>query len=99
MKESLKEASGDINIRKLAVEILGMIVAFALALFLPAGTIRWIEGWFFLILFFSFIIVISVWLLKHDPALLQERMTGLGRPDQEAWDRVIMSLVLIFFII
>lgn len=89
----------NINIRKLSAEILGMFIAIALALFLSAGTFSWIAGWIFLILFFGFIVIISVWLLRHDPDLLQERMTGLGRPNQKRWDRVLMSLVLIVFIV
>jgi len=91
--------SVNINVRVLVGEIVGLFVVFALALFLPAGTFRWSVGWLFLILFFGFIIVMSIWLLKHDPALLQERMTGLRRPDQSAWDRAIMSLIFIFFIV
>ena len=40
----------------------------------------------------------SKWLLKHNPGLLQERITGLGRPDQDAGDKVIMILITILFI-
>jgi protein-S-isoprenylcysteine O-methyltransferase Ste14 len=76
-----------------------MFVAFALALFLPAGTFRWIPGWIFLILFFGFVVIISIWLLKHDPDLLKERMTGLRRSDQKQWDKLLMSMVLIVFVV
>ncbi|MDD1753891.1 MAG: isoprenylcysteine carboxylmethyltransferase family protein [Methanotrichaceae archaeon] len=40
----------------------------------------------------------SLWLLRHDPGLLQERMTGLKRSDQKASDKVLMSLITICFI-
>jgi len=95
----LKELSANFNIKGLIAQILGLFIAFALALFLPAGTFRWVAGWCFLILFFGFVVIISLWLLKHDPGLLQERMTGLRRRDQKKWDRVLMSLVYIFFIL
>ncbi len=91
--------TANINIRKLSAEILGMFVAIAMALFLSAGSFRWIAGWIFLILFFGFIVIMSVWLLSHDPDLLWERMTGLARPNQKRWDRVLMSLVIIVFIV
>ncbi|MDD1752808.1 MAG: isoprenylcysteine carboxylmethyltransferase family protein, partial [Methanotrichaceae archaeon] len=73
-----------------------MFLIFALALFLAAGTIRWIAGWCFLVLFFGFTIVISLWLLSHNPGLLQERMTGLRK--LQASDKVLMSLIGICFI-
>jgi protein-S-isoprenylcysteine O-methyltransferase Ste14 len=95
----VKETSVNINIRMLAAEILGLFIALAICLFIPAGTFKWIAGWSFLLLFIGFVAVISFWLIKHDPGLLQERMTGLRRPDQKKWDRILMSLVLIFFIL
>ena len=94
----MKEEAVNVNIKMLLAEILGMFIAFALALFISAGTFRWIAGWCFLLLFFGFVVIISLWLLKHDPGLLRERMTGLRRPDQKKWDRILMSLVCIFFI-
>ena len=81
----MKEVSANFNIKGLVAQILGLFIAFALALFLPAGTFRWVAGWCFLILFFGFVVIISLWLLKHDPGLLQERMTGLRRPNQKRW--------------
>ncbi len=95
----LKEMSVNVNISALVVVIVGSILDLALTLFLPGGTFRWIAGWLFLILFFGFVIIVSVWLLKHDPAFLQERLTGLRRPDQTAGDKAIMSSIFIFFIV
>lgn len=92
-------AEKNVNIKNLVAEISGMFVAFALALFLPAGTFRWIPGWIFLILFFGFVVIMSMWLLKHDPDLLKERMTGLRRSDQKRWDKLLMSMVLIVFVV
>ncbi len=56
-----------VNVGSLALQILGMFVIFALALFLPAGTIAWAAGWAFMIMFFSFTVALSIWLLKQDP--------------------------------
>jgi len=38
------------------------------------------------------------WLLKYDLTLLQERITGLSKPNQKAWDKVLMSLIAISYI-
>lgn len=81
----------------LVVQIVGMFVVFALALFIPAGTIAWPAGWIFLVLFFGFVVAISVWLLRYDPGLLKERMSGTIQSDQKAWDRVFVVLTSILF--
>ena len=66
----------DVNLKLLTIGFIGLFVVFALALFLGAGTVFWPAGWAFLILFFAANIALARWLLKHDPGLLQERMTG-----------------------
>jgi protein-S-isoprenylcysteine O-methyltransferase Ste14 len=89
--------NGPVLGRPLAVQIAVMALVFALALFLPAGTWQWPEAWLFLALMFGFTIALSVWLLRHDPALLSERMTGIGRPDQEKWDKILLSITAFVF--
>jgi fatty acid desaturase len=42
-----------VNRKLLIIEFIGVLVIFALALFLGAGTIFWPAGWVFLILFFG----------------------------------------------
>lgn len=71
---------------------------FGLALFLAAGTVAWPAGWAFLVLFFGFTIALSRWLLRHNPGLLTERMTGMGKPDQPAWDKVFYVVIQVFFL-
>ena len=46
----------------------------ALALFVPAGTGAWTAGWVYLVLFAVFSLAITLWLLRHDPGLLEERI-------------------------
>ena len=88
-----------INLKLLTVEIVGTYVVFGLALFLAAGTVFWLAGWTFLILFFGFTAVLSWWLLKHNPGLLAERMTGIGKPGQPIWDRVFFVVIEVFFLV
>jgi protein-S-isoprenylcysteine O-methyltransferase Ste14 len=87
-----------VNLKLLTVQIIGMGVIFALALFLAAGTVLWPAGWAFLVLFFGFTLALSRWLLKHDPGLLTERMTGIGKPDQKTWDKVFYVGVNLIFL-
>ena len=83
------------NLNQVIRQSVGVFVAFALALFLPAGTLAWPAGWLFLVLFFGFYLGVTVWLFKHNPGLLQERMQ-LGSSDQKGWDKVLFPLLLAF---
>jgi protein-S-isoprenylcysteine O-methyltransferase Ste14 len=84
----LRRCPTTINLRLLTLEIVGTFVVFGLALFLAAGTVVWLSGWVFLVLFLGFAIATTRWLLRHNPGLLTERMTGIGKPNQPVWDRV-----------
>jgi protein-S-isoprenylcysteine O-methyltransferase Ste14 len=84
-----------INIKQQMRQFVVFFMAFALALFLPAGTLVWPAGWIFLMLFFSFYLAITVWLFRHNPGLLQERMS-LRTSDQQGWDKVLFPLLVVF---
>ncbi len=81
-----------VNLKVLTMQIIVVFIIFALALFLPAGTIAWPAAWIFLALFFGFSIITFAWLYKHNPGLLQERMR-LGTSDQQGWDKVLFPLI------
>jgi protein-S-isoprenylcysteine O-methyltransferase Ste14 len=87
-----------VNIKQQVGQFVGYFVAFGLALFLPAGTLAWLAGWIFLVLFFGFLFAINFWLFRHNPGLLQERMR-LGTSDQQGWDQVLFPLLIVFFFV
>lgn len=87
-----------VNLKLLAGQIVGMFVVIALALFLAAGSVAWPAGWAFLGLFFGFTVALSRWLLRHNPGLLTERMTGVGKPDQKTWDKVFYVVANVLFL-
>lgn len=74
-----------------------VLLVLVLALFLPAGTIAWSAGWIFLILLISFLVAIIRLLFRHNPGLLEERMT-MFKPDQKGWDKVLLLLFYILFL-
>ena len=82
---------------QLAIRMAGMAVVFPVTLFLPAGTLAWPAAWVFLGLFFGFSVALSLWLLRFNPDLLAERMAGIGKPDQKAWDKVLLAITAIIF--
>jgi protein-S-isoprenylcysteine O-methyltransferase Ste14 len=87
-----------VNRQLLTAQIVGMFIVFALALFLAAGTVAWLAGWVFLVLFFGFVVALTLWLLRHNPGLLTERMTGIGKPDQKSWDKVFYVVANVVFL-
>ena len=86
-----------VDLVKLAVHTAVTMLVIALALFLPAGTLAWPEGWIFFALMFGLSTGESAWLIRHDPALMNERMSGVGRKDQEKWDKVLLAIVGVAF--
>ncbi len=76
------------------------IVGFAIMvvlLFVPAGTVAWPAGWVYLLEIMVTSLAITVWLLRHNPALLAERMAPLIQREQERWDKVLLTTLLILW--
>lgn len=72
------------------------MMLFAAALMWPAGTWHWWEAWILVILWTVFGIVMTVYLLHHDPALLAERMRLVPlHKDQKSWDKILMVLFVV----
>ena len=71
------------------------IAVMAVLLFVPAGTLRWPAGWVFLVEIGAFGTAIGLWLARHDPALLAERMSMLVQPGQKRWDKVFMASIVV----
>ena len=87
-----------VNLKRLTVGFVGLFLVFALALFLAAGTVFWPAAWAFLVLFFGANAALARWLLRHDPELLQERMTGFDKPGEPTWDKVFLVGVQVFLL-
>ena len=68
---------------------------FSALLFGAAGTIRWLAGWAYLILFFVGALWITLLLARHDPALLAERMEVPVQKGQPFWDRILILPMII----
>lgn len=41
----------------------------------------------------------TVWLLKANPELLHERLTGLGKPGRKDWDKRIMAVLIPLYVV
>lgn len=69
---------------------------FAVALMWPAGTWQWWEAWVLVGLWTVYGLVMMIYLLRNDPALLAERLKLVPlHKEQKVWDK---ALMLLFFI-
>jgi protein-S-isoprenylcysteine O-methyltransferase Ste14 len=75
-----------------------LAVVMALLLFVTAGTVRYWQGWVFLAVFVGASFLITVYLEKHDPALLQRRLAGGPTAEKETKQKIIMLFASIGFV-
>jgi protein-S-isoprenylcysteine O-methyltransferase Ste14 len=84
------QARGRRVIAKLLLQNLIWVVVMGALLFAPAGTLHWPAAWVFLGTIAILGIAGGLWLAKHDPALLAERMRPIMQSDQPAADKKFM---------
>jgi protein-S-isoprenylcysteine O-methyltransferase Ste14 len=66
-------------------------------LFFAAGDWEWPQAWVFLAEIEIASLLVSAWLARHDPALLESRLSKPFHGDQQRWDRLFMASALIGF--
>ena len=68
-------------------------------IFIPAGTFRYWQGWVFVAVFISCSGAYTVYLAKHDPALLKRRTEAGIAHEKEFTQKVVMALLFAAFIV
>jgi protein-S-isoprenylcysteine O-methyltransferase Ste14 len=82
--------------RLIQKSLVGLAIMLVL-LFVPAGTLDWPAAWVFLVEFGLASTLITRWLQRHNPALLEERMKPLIQREQKPWDRKLMTAFLVLW--
>ena len=77
------------------VKFVILYILLALALFLPVGTIFWLQGWIYIMIMIIFSSILILFLKKKDPELLKARAKTRVT---ESWDKKISLVSGIFFI-
>jgi protein-S-isoprenylcysteine O-methyltransferase Ste14 len=72
---------------RLGVQTVLWMVFMAAVLFVPAGTLAWPGAWIFLAELCGLGTVIALWLARHDPELLRQRMGSFVQREQQSWDK------------
>jgi protein-S-isoprenylcysteine O-methyltransferase Ste14 len=83
---------------KAALGFANLVVLMGVALFLPAGTWRWVEGWVLLAVFSGSSLAITLYLARKDPALLQRRTKAGPLAETEWSQKIIQGLASISFL-
>ena len=78
--------------------LLGLAVAMGLLLFVPAGTVRYWQAWGYLAVFLGASLLITIYLMKHDPVLLKRRLRGGPAAEKESSQKIIMLFASTGFI-
>ena len=73
-----------------------MYIFIALALFLPAGTIFWLQGWIYIAIMICFSTSLLTYLTKKDPELLKARAKTKST---ESWDNKLGIIGTPFYIL
>jgi protein-S-isoprenylcysteine O-methyltransferase Ste14 len=81
--------------RRAAIKSLQLPLIIAVLLFLPAGTIRYWEGWLFLAVFVGCSLAITAYLGVVDPKLLESRMKAGPGAEKEPSQKIIVLFVLL----
>ena len=83
---------------KTLLSLVALAVVMGLLLFVPTGTIQYWQAWVYLAIFTGASLLISVYLMKRDPALLQRRMRGGPTAEKEPIQKIIMLFASIGFV-
>ncbi len=82
---------------RIAVRFVLTFVLFAGALFGSAGTLRWPQAWVYLVLQWAASTGLVVWLRRHDPELLDDRLKFM-KSTVRGWDRALMLIMTAIFV-
>lgn len=84
----------DLN-RRVWVQSALFVPVLAVVLFAPAGSLRFWQAWVYGIIFVAATTGLGVYFLKHDPALVERRMTVGPTAEQEPAQKIIMAIMMI----
>ena len=84
--------------RKAFAGLLQLLILLAVMMFLPAWTLDYWQGWAFLAVFSASVLTITLYLMKHDPQLLERRTKAGPGAEQEKSQKIIQALAALSFV-
>jgi protein-S-isoprenylcysteine O-methyltransferase Ste14 len=84
--------------RKALIGILRTFVMLVAVIFLPVWTFSYWQGWACLASFFVPACVITVWVAKNDPALLERRLKAGPKAEKETGQKIVQGIAAVVFL-
>lgn len=75
-----------------------LLLVLALALFVPAGSLSFWQAWLYLAVFGISTLLITLYLMRYDPALLERRVQAGPAAETQRAQQIIQSLASLFFV-
>jgi protein-S-isoprenylcysteine O-methyltransferase Ste14 len=92
MAEATHIAHGADNLqRTLVLGLARLQIIMMLLIFIPAGTLRFWQGWLFSMVFLASVVFLTFYFLKHDPHLIENRMTAGPGAEQQRNQKIIQA--------
>ena len=84
--------------QRAAARTAGFLIPLGLLTFVSAGTIHFWQGWLFWLSFSISVIATTVYLLRHDPALVERRIRAGPGAESRPSQKVIQAINLVMFV-
>jgi protein-S-isoprenylcysteine O-methyltransferase Ste14 len=78
--------------RRVLISLARFQIALALLLFLPAWSLTWWQGWLYWFLFGAACLVLTLYFLRHDPALIARRLGAGPAAEREPRQKLIQGI-------
>jgi len=82
---------------KAAIGAVQLLAVLGVLIFLPAGTFAFPQAWIYLAIFAAAVALITVYLLRNDPALLERRVEAGVIAEKRSGERLIQALAACAF--
>jgi protein-S-isoprenylcysteine O-methyltransferase Ste14 len=74
------------------------VLVMGILLFISAGTVRYWQAWVYLAIFLGLSVLITLYLARRDPALLERRLKGGPVAEKGKVQRIVMTLASLGFV-
>ena len=92
----MDQPANDLYRRALVRQTLFLLFLAAL-LFMPAGTLRFWQGWVYLVVFSVLAFSVTLYFLKHDPKLVERRMAAGPGAEKVTTQKIIITVAFACF--